>query len=360
MPVSTQDGRVLTEWVKRVTLDERKRLILESIIKDYVATAEPVGSRAVVRKHSLRISAATVRNEMADLEDMGYLEQPHTSAGRIPSEKGFRYYVDCMMENESPSDEEISSLHKMVADSIQEWNDVVQGVGHFLSQVTNYASFIIVPSVKLSQFQYLQLIPIQEGQALVLLVTDVGIILHRKITIPASIKPQDLQMIGESFNRALRGKRLDEVQRSDLQSLREQLKSRRQVIDNALEALDSFLDNTHDGKVVIRGTLNILKEPEFKDLDKLKRILSLFEEDGPLKSVIPEDISEGVDIRIGKENQAEDIKEMSLVFAGYKTAGEMGRIGLIGPVRMEYWKAAGTVELVRQVIEELLHNSQLK
>ncbi len=338
-------------------LDERKRLILESVIKDYVATAEPVGSRAVVRKHTLNVSAATVRNEMADLEDMGYLEQPHTSAGRIPSEKGFRYYVDCMMENENPSEEQIEVLHKLLEDSIQEWNDVVQGIGHFLSQVTNYASFIIVPSIKFSQFQSLQLVPIQEGQALVLVVTDIGIIMHRKISIPRSIKARDLQAIGDLFNRAFRGRKLSEVQRGDLQSLRDELKSRRQVIDKSLEALDSLLDSPHDEKVVISGALNILKEPEFKDLDKLRRILTLFEEDGPLKEVLPEQTREGVDIRIGQENKAEDIKEMSLVFSGYRTAGEMGKIGLIGPVRMEYWKAAGTVESVRKIIDELMHNS---
>ncbi|MEA4923713.1 MAG: heat-inducible transcriptional repressor HrcA [Syntrophomonadaceae bacterium] len=337
-----------------MSLDERQRRILESIIKDYVATAEPVGSRSVVRKHALNISAATVRNEMADLEEMGYLEQPHTSAGRIPSEKGFRYYVDCMMENENPTDEQIELLHQVLEDRVQEWNDVVQGVGHFLSQVTNYASFIIVPSVKLSQFQNLQLIPIQEGQALVLLITDVGLIMHRKINIPKSIMPDDLQFISALFNRVLRGKRLKEIKRSDLMTLRDELKNRRHIIDKALEAVDNLLSNSSDERVVISGALNIIKEPEFKDLDKLRRILTLLEEDGQLREVLPDHISDTVDILIGQENRSEDIREMSLVMAGYKTGSEMGKIGLIGPVRMEYWKAAGTVESVRQVIEEIL------
>lgn len=337
-----------------MTLDERQQRILESIIKDYVATAEPVGSRAVVRKHALNISAATVRNEMADLEEMGYLEQPHTSAGRIPSEKGFRYYVDCMMENENPSDEQIDLLHQVLEDRVQEWNDVVQGVGQFLSQVTNYASFIIVPSVKLSQFQNLQLVPIQAGQALVLLVTDIGIIMHRKINVPESIRAEDLQFLSALFNRALKGKRLKEIKRSDLATLRDELKSRRQVIDKALEAVDNLLGNSSDERVVISGALNIIKEPEFKDLDKLRRILTLLEEEGQLREVLPDQISNTVDILIGRENRADDIKEMSLVIAGYKTAGEMGKIGLIGPVRMEYWKAAGTVESVRKIIDELL------
>jgi len=343
-----------------MSLTERQRQILESIIKDYVSTAEPVGSRAMVRKHGLSISAATVRNEMADLEEMGYLEQPHTSAGRIPSEQGFRYYVDYMMESVIPSDAEIDLLHQALDDRIQEWNDVVQRVGHFLSQVTNYASFIIVPSIKLSQFHDLQIIPIQEGQAIVLVVTDIGIMLHRRITIPTSMTADELKKVGNLFNRALRGKRLLEVKRSDLMMLRDEIKSRRQVIEKTLEAIDTLLDHSQDDRVVITGALNIIKEPEFKDLDKLRKVLTIFEEDGQLKDIVPDQIGEQVGIRIGKENKLDDIKGMSLVFAGYKTGGEMGKMGVIGPVRMEYWKAAGTVESVSRIIDELLSKRGLK
>ena len=345
---------MLTERMVTMTLDERKRRILESIIKDYVETAEPVGSRAIVKKHGLNISAATVRNEMADLEDMGYLDQPHTSAGRIPSEKGFRYYVDCMMEKESLSDEEMEVFEKLLKDSIQGWNDVAQGVVHFLSQVSNYASFIIVPSIKFTQFQNLHLVPIKEGQALVLVVSDFGLIMHRKIDIPKETSAEDLQAIGDAFTRVYQGKKLIEIQRSELQILRDNLKRRRQIIDRALDALDNLLENSGEEKVLISGALNMLKEPEFKDLDKLKRILTVLEEDVLLKGIIPDGISQDVDIRIGKENKSEDIKEMSLVFTGYKTAGEMGKMGLIGPVRMEYWKAAGTVESVRTIIEDMI------
>lgn len=345
---------MLTKRVKHMTLDERQQRILESIIRDYVATAEPVGSRAVVKKHALKISAATVRNEMADLEEMGYLAQPHTSAGRIPSEKGFRFYVDYMMENENPSDEEIDLLHKLLEERILRRNDVVQGVGHFLSEVTHYISFIIVPSVKLSRFHSMQLIPIDKGYALVLVVTDSGIILHHKISIPRNIQADDLMVISDMFNRVLRGKRLQELKRSDLMSLRDALKQRRQVIDKTMEAIDSLLDDSQDEKVLIKGALNIINEPEFKDLDKLKRILALLEEVGQFKDILPDEISEEVDIRIGKENQSEDIQELSLVYAGYKIAGELGKIGVIGPIRMEYWKAAGTVETARKIIDDLL------
>jgi len=339
-----------------MTLDERKKKILESVIKDYVETAEPVGSRAVVKKHSLKISAATVRNEMADLEDMGYLEQPHTSAGRIPSEMGFRYYVDCMMEKEELGNEEIEILHKGLTQNSQEWEDLILKVANFISQVTHYASFVIVPSVKLSEFKQLEIIPAEKGKAIILIVTDMGVIMHRKIEIPASMKGEDIKIISGLFSSVFSGKKLGDMRRSDLQLLRDNLKKRRKVIESTLEAIDSLIENSGEEKVIISGTLNILNEPEFKDIDKLKRILTVLEEDILLKNIIPDDIGEEVDIRIGQENKVDEIKEMSLVFSGYNTFGDVGKMGVIGPVRMEYWKAAGTVDSVRSIIEDIIKN----
>ncbi len=337
-----------------MTLDERKKVILESIIRDYVETAEPVGSRAMVKKHGLKISAATVRNEMSDLEDMGYLEQPYTSAGRIPSQKGFRYYVDCMMEQENLDEKETEVLLHLLDDSFQEVNDLVQKIGHFLAQITNYTSFVIVPSVRLSKFKYLQLIPIEPGKALVLLVTDLGVVMHRNIEVPQSITASDLELIGRMFNQVLAGKKITEIQRSDLQQLRDELKQRRKVIDRALEAIESLLDNSNEERVIISGALNIMNEPEFKDVDKLRKILAFLEEETRLMDMLPESLGGEVDIRIGQENQSEDFKELSFVFAGYETQGEQGKMGLMGPVRMEYWKAVGSLDSVRDIIEEII------
>lgn len=337
-----------------MTLDERKRQILESIIRDYVETAEPVGSRAVVRKHAMKISAATVRNEMADLEEMGYLEQPHTSAGRIPSEKGFRYYVDWMMEKELPGDEEVEMLNQAISGNRDDWNNLIQHIAQFISQVTNYAAFVIVPSVKISQFQYMQIVPLQDNKALMVLVTDVGIIMHRKISIPYSVTIEDLQIIGDAFTQVFKGKNLLEMGKTELQSIRDKVVRQRKVTDMVLEALHALLEGSGEEKVVISGALNILNEPEFRDTDKLRKILSILAQDGGLKEVIPDEIRDDVDIRIGKENNLQDIKEMSLVYAGYRMSGDMGKIGLIGPVRMEYWKAAGTVESVKDIIEKII------
>ena len=337
-----------------MSMDERKRQILQSIIKDYVETAEPVGSRAVVRKHDLKISAATVRNEMADLEEMGYLEQPHTSAGRIPSERGFRYYVDCMMENESLSEEQIEDLRNTITNNVRDLDEVIANVAHFLSQITRYTSFIVVPSIHTSQFRYLQLIPLDPGEVLLLLVTDLGLIMHRKIEIPENVSLQDLESIGALFNNVFANRRLEELRRSDLQVLREELHQRRGIIDSALDAIDLLLQNSHDERVVISGVLNMLNEPEFKDLEKLRRFLSLLEEESTIKNRLPESSGENVNISIGRENP-EDMKDMSVVMAGYKSFDELGKMGVIGPVRMEYWRAAGTVEAVRMLIKEILN-----
>lgn len=337
-----------------MTLDERKKIILESIIKDYVETAEPVGSRAVVRKHDLRISAATVRNEMADLEEMGYLEQPHTSAGRIPSQVGFRYFVDCMMEKEAPTEADMKKLVQSLNENSREWNEVAQQIGTFLSQITNYTSFVIVPALRVADFKYIQLIPIDQHRALVLVVAEPGLIMHRQIDVPESLEAEDFKKIGQQFTSLLGGKKMSEVGRSDLKLLVDRLKQKRKLIDRVLETVDSLLNSAGGDRVVVSGALNILNEPEFKDVEKIRRILALLDENEKLKTIIPEQMGDKVDIRIGKENQVEDIKEMSLVYAGYKTLGEMGKIGVIGPVRMEYWKAAGSVETVRDLVEEIL------
>lgn len=337
-----------------MALDERKRKILESIVKDYVETAEPVGSRAVVKKYALNISSATVRNEMADLEDMGYLEQPHTSSGRIPSESGFRYYVDYIMEKQELSEQDIDLLADLMEDNAAELNEFIGRVGYFLSQVTNYASFVVVPSVKFNEFRSIQLIPLEKDKALILLITDTGMIIHRKIEIPSSVDHKDLEHIGQVFNQVFRNKMISDIRRSDLQYLRENLKRKRQIVDRALDEIDYLLKNTGDEKLLVSGTLNILNEPEFKDLDKLRRILQLLEASDAFKDVIPSNISEEVDIIIGHENKTEDTKDLSLVYTGYRTRGDSGTIGLIGPVRMEYWKAVGTVEAVRSAIEKTL------
>lgn len=336
-------------------LDERKKLILEAVIRDYVETAEPVGSRSIVRKHQLRVSPATVRNEMADLEEMGFLEQPHTSAGRIPSQLGFRYYVDCMMEKEELSSQEKELLRKVISEKINDINEVIRRTGTTLSQLTRYASFIVSAPIKVNEIKCLQLLPVGKETALVVVLTSAGIILHKMIEIPESIQPADLERISALFTHNLRGVKLGDLGRTLLESLRDELLDRRQAIDTALEALEELLGDLGEERVVLSGTLNMFNEPEFRDLEKLRTILGILQEESFFRRALNESGLQEVKIKIGKENRIDEIKELSLVFTSYEVDGEeMGKIGVIGPVRMEYWKAAGLVESFREVVQDVV------
>ena len=335
-------------------LDERKKLILASIIKDYVETAEPVGSRAIVKKYAMNISAATVRNEMYDLEEMGYLYQLHTSSGRIPSEQGFRYFVDNMMEKESIDDEELQTLQEILKGQMHEWVNVVEKVGNFLSVITNHAAFIILPPFSLSEFKHMEILPYSPGKAVVFLISDMGLIMHRKIDIHETIGNNDLNDIAALFNKVFRRKRISDVSRSDLQQLKDNLRKKHKAIEKALEALEIMLSDSQEEKVLLSGALNMLSEPEFKDLEKLKRILTMFGEEGFIKNVVPSNPDTEASIMIGSENLLDDMKDLALVYAGYNNNNVIGKIGLLGPIRMSYGKSAGAVESIRELLEDIV------
>ncbi|MGE5397376.1 MAG: heat-inducible transcriptional repressor HrcA [Chitinophagales bacterium] len=336
-------------------IDERKRAILEAIIRDYVKTAEPVGSRAIVKKHNLGVSSATVRNEMADLEEMGYLEQPHTSAGRIPSETGFRYYVDYMMVKDEVTEEEEEFLRNILDRKVDDMSNLIQRTGQVLAQLTNYASVTVTPPSNKAEFRNMQMAMVGKDRAMIMLLTDVGTVIHRRIELPTGIRAEDLQVVSELFNATFQGKQLGDVSHTMLRSLRNELLHRRRIIERALEALEGAMSEDEDEKVYISGTLNILNQPEFKDFEKLKKVLVALEEHDFIKNLLQETGLKEVRIKIGNENESEEIKELSLVFTSMESEGkDMGRIGLIGPVRMEYWKASSSVEKVRDIIQDII------
>ncbi|MGI6514316.1 MAG: heat-inducible transcription repressor HrcA [Syntrophomonadaceae bacterium] len=338
-------------------LDERKKAILEAVVKEYVRTAEPIGSRAIVKKRNLGVSPATVRNEMADLEEMGFLEQPHTSSGRIPSENGFRYFVDYMMVKEQFTPEEEEYLRNMLSQKIEDISTVIRRTGNVLAQFTNYASVVITPPMSAGKLLHLQLVPVGHRQALVVMVTDLGNVIHRRIEVPESIEAQDLEDLSRLFTKNLQGAHFDSIGRTVLNSLRRELLHRRQFIEKVLEAIEMTMGNDENERVFINGALNIVNQPEFKDFEKLRRLLLALEEHELIKSLVSETGLREVKIKIGTENEAEEIKELSVVFTTYVVDGnEKGRIGLIGPVRMEYWKASASVEKVRDIVQEIIHD----
>ncbi|MGI6097188.1 MAG: heat-inducible transcriptional repressor HrcA [Dethiobacteria bacterium] len=336
-------------------LNERKKQILYAVVKEHVNNAEPVGSRTLARRYNLGFSSATIRNEMADLEEMGYLKQPHTSAGRIPSEKGYRYYVDFLMEVPALTEEEEIRLNKALKlEKMREIEQIIQNVSKGLSEITNYTSLVIAPQLTKSAFKEMRIIPIDEQRGIVVLITDTGFIKNKIINLPRMLNPQELNQVVNYLNKRLRGLAIDQVTNSLLRELKRDLFHRIEILEQAFLLLEESLSED-DNRIFLGGTTKILNQPEFKNVEKIKRLLSLFEQDSLLMSLLSSALEKkDVWVKIGKENKLKEAQECSLVTASYKVGGKtIGTIGVLGPTRMQYAKVIAIVKYFAEQLNQL-------
>lgn len=336
-------------------MDERKKKVLQAIIKDYIATAEPVGSRTIARKYDLRVSPATIRNEMADLEELGYIEQPHTSAGRIPSQLGYRYYVDCLMERESINQEEEEYIKYKFRQKMEAIEEVIKQASDVLSEMTSYTALVLGPQWGKKTFQQIKLLPLSPGTALMVTVINARLVQHYLLEVPASITQSDLERISAILNNKLQGFVLEQIKRETLAEIYQELASYRSVVANVLGMLEQLACSNLTEKVYLGGTLNIFNQPEFKDVEKLKSLLAVLEKESLLKDLLQNKSQEGLTISIGGENKYEGISDCSLITTTYQVEGEVvGTIGILGPTRMAYPKAVTLVECVTRNLSEVL------
>lgn len=332
-------------------MDARKQKILEAIVHDYISTAEPVGSRTISRKYNIGVSPATIRNEMADLEEMGLIEQPHTSAGRIPSDAGYRYYVDCLMERATLAYEAQLLIESTFKSKIKQLEDLIQLSLKVLSQMTNYASLILAPHFGKSTLQLIQLMLIEPGKALIVVVTDGGRIENRILDVPESVTKTDLELVSQILNDKFKGLTVNDWEKAILKDVYSQLVKQQKVLSLAIELLSSVLNEETEDKVYLGGTLNILNQPEFRDVGKVKKLFELLEKEEVLSNLLKEEHQEGVHVRIGAENKLEVIQECSIITATYKLDGEvLGTIGVLGPTRMQYPQAMSIVEFLTKTL----------
>lgn len=329
-------------------MDERKSRVLQAIIQDYVQTAEPVGSRTLARKYQFGLSPATIRNEMSDLEELGYLEQPHTSAGRIPSSQGYRYYVDRLMEEHSLEPAELQAIEAAFQRRIHEIDALIQLTAKLLSEATHYAALVTGPRAWRSVLQHLQIVPLPGNKAMLVLVTESGMVEKQVIEIP-EVTLVELQHISDAISDRLRGQALDQVSRTVLQDLRRELGKYRALLDHTLSFLSGEADTGSD-RVYIGGTRNILDQPEFRDVNKVRTLLEVLEQEEAVQDLLGEPDTppgEGVSFAIGEEIQYQEMQDCSVITATYRLGGRtIGRIGVLGPRRMEYAKVAKIVDEV--------------
>lgn len=337
-------------------LDDRKLRILQAIIDDYIHTAEPVGSRSIAKKHELGLSSATIRNEMADLEEMGFLEQPHTSAGRVPSDKGYRLYVDQLMQIEQLSEIDIEKIRTDMDIRINELSQIIRNASIVMSKITKYTSMAVTPHIKKSALKAVQVVPIEQGKALVIIVTDSNIVRNSLVRITEKITPDFLIQVSNMLNDKLKGFTLEMLKSNILNTEVEQLTALPyNLIKPILDGIEDLIRTIDQPEIYLEGTTNILNFPEFKEVQKAKEFLNILDEKKLVSDLLIGNLYRNNDIiiQIGNENIIEGIKDCSLVTASYSVGDHViGTIGIIGPTRMEYSKVVSSMNHIRNKINQ--------
>jgi heat-inducible transcriptional repressor len=337
---------------KTMYVDDRKRRILQAIIDDYIGTAEPIGSRTIARKHELGLSSATIRNEMADLEDMGFLEQPHTSAGRVPSDKGYRLYVDQLMKLRELSIEEAESIQKAMEIKINELSQLIRQASGVMSRITKYTSMAITPQLKKTTVKAVQVVPIEPGNALVVVVTNAGVVRNNMVKIPETVLPDFLIKISNILNEKLIGHTIEQINKALIMEIENNIGIPRDVLLPVLNSVAECINQTDNAEVYMDGTTNIFNYPEFRDVAKAKELLNILDEKELIfKLLINNNENNAISVQIGNENNLQEIKDCSLITATYSLGNTIiGTLGIIGPTRMEYSKVISSMNYIRKKI----------
>lgn len=332
-------------------LDDRKRLVLRAVIEDYIETAEPVGSRTVARKHQLGVSSATIRNEMADLEEIGYLEQPHISAGRVPSDKGYRFYVDMLMEPLQYTLQQYRQVQNEMLRHYREMERLCQEAGRLLASLTNSAAVVVAPPIEQLAFQHVQLLPVDTNDVLVVMVLHPSVVKNRLIKTEEAYTASELLEMSMGLNQKLKGVTYRNLGPT---ILREIISEFGEIGHVMVELLVNGLVEEKNEQVYSSGAPQILNQPEFRDVEKAKTFFEALEQKEIWLKLLAED-SEGVQVTIGKENPYADIQDLSVVKATYQVGGQVvGSIGVVGPTRMDYARMVAMVELIASALSELL------
>jgi heat-inducible transcriptional repressor len=337
-------------------LDERKKRILRAVTVDYITSGEPVGSRTIARKYELGLSPATIRNEMADLEEEGYLQQPHTSAGRIPSERGYRFYVDALVDQRSLTPEELRNIHSELEVRHHAMDQLIQQASKVLAQLTRFPSMVLSPNPNQAVFRHIQLVPLNEKNILVLMVTDSGLVENRVLSTDVPWTYDELERISNLFNQKLRGRSLSDIPLSLINEIRAAMVVEESAFHEAMRLLLKSLEQRRHERVYLDGAVNILEQPEFKDVERFKPIMGLLEEEESVYDLLKSRVDEhGVSVLIGHENKREPIQDCSVVTANYRIGpSAVGVIGVLGPTRMDYAKVISVVDYMARYLGKLL------
>ena len=336
-------------------LSERKIKIMQAIIRNYLETGEPVGSRTISKYTDLNLSSATIRNEMSDLEEMGYILQPHTSAGRIPSDKGYRLYVDTMMQEK---DKELEELKEMMLEKEGKMDHLLKQVAKLLAVNTNYASMISVPAVHQNKLKFIQLSRVDINQLLAVIVMEGNVIKNNILPVDEELNDETILKLNILLNTNLSGLAVEDINLATITRMKQQAGIHSEIVSDVIDAIAEGIKQEEDLEIYTSGANNIFKYPELADQQKASELINTFEEKEKLSELVKESLSDenntGIQVYIGNENQIQSMQDCSVVTATYELGeGMRGTIGIIGPKRMDYDKVVGTLKTITHQLDEL-------
>ena len=342
-------------------LDDRKTKILYAIIKTYLETGEPVGSRTISKYADLNLSSATIRNEMSDLEEMGYIVQPHTSAGRIPSDKGYRFYVDQMMEYK---EREVTEMKELMIQKQDKMEQILKQVVKVLANNTNYATMITAPQYHRTKLKFIQLSVISESQMLAVVVTEGNVVKNKMLHMEHRLDNETVLKLNILLNTSLNGLTMEQINLGTIAKLKEQAGIHSEVVNSVLDAVaEAIRMDDEDLEIYTSGATNIFKYPELSDNERALELISAFEEKKQLVNLVAETMNSeentGIQVYIGNESPMQNMKDCSVVTAAYELGdGMKGTIGIIGPKRMDYDRVVSALKTLTTQLDSIFENTE--
>lgn len=341
-------------------LSDRKRSILRAIINDYVETAEPVGSKAIAGHDEINFSSATIRNEMSELEEMGLLDKPHTSAGRVPSTLGYRVYVDELMHRYRLTLQEVSALNRALSGKLKELDRLVFEAGRIAADITNYASVSVSPRFTQTIIKRLDLIPVDACSAVAVVVTSAGIVKNKMLFSQTPADENAVYILARMLNAAFANVPLDEYMREKFATIEREAGDAACFVRPLRDFILEIFEISERPEVYISGTSKLLNHPEYHDVEKAQRLLSYLNDHPESAGIAPAQMPGMIKISIGQENAAEPLRDASMVYVSYKLGdGATGIVGIIGPTRMNYSKVAARLRYFADGITRLLSDGTL-
>lgn len=335
-------------------LTDRQLLILQVIIDDFISSAQPVGSRSLSKKPEISFSSATIRNEMADLEESGYIEKTHSSSGRVPSEKGYRFYVDNLLLPHKLPQADIVKLNSLFAERIYELENIVQKSAKILSDLTNYTTIVLGPAVERNKLKRIQIVPLNKHTATAIIVTDTGHVENRLFHLPESVDASELEKLVNILNERLTGVSLDKLSNKIYKEVASILKQHISHYDYFIKSISQTVNLDKHEKLFFGGKTNILSQPEFHDINKIRALLNMIDKEEGIHELIRNNTSD-ISIKIGREINNIAMENCSVISASY-TVGDkqLGSIAILGPTRMDYSRVVTLLNLLSNDLSKVL------